>query len=61
MMASPLLLAPAENPALHNLFGRVYSSVWQKIIQLLLLPGQNREFFERQVFDTLIPHIGGQS
>jgi hypothetical protein len=53
-MASPLLLAPAEDPALHNLFGRVYSSVRQKIIQLLLLPDRNWDFFERQVFNFLI-------
>jgi len=52
-MESPLLLAPAEDSALHNLYGLVFSRERLKIIPLPLLPDQNREFFERQMLKNL--------
>jgi hypothetical protein len=55
MMESPLLPAPAEDSALHNLFGLVFLREWLKTsYQVLFLPGVHREFFERQVFNIFI-------
>jgi hypothetical protein len=54
MTASSLLLAPAEDPASHTLHGLAGSCVRLKISPALPLPGQNRVFFKRQVFNNFV-------
>jgi hypothetical protein len=54
MMASSLPRPPGENPASHNLFGMVCLCMREKILPLLLLPDQNKEFFKQQVLGYLV-------
>jgi len=54
MMPSSLPRPAAENPVSHNLFGPVCSCMRQKILTLLLLPDQNREFFKQQVLGSVV-------